>query len=184
MADDVKNQLKTYHVTRKVHTLTSFSKENNGSFSSVKQISPILSRSVFCFHCDDNGSEMGVGEVIEGIQSEIHKNETDFQSLKMGSFEGKSSQDVSHATGDLYNLQDSVAVTEVETEKVSAESSDALNEIDGKMSFPYDQCNKVCMSMKRGLTRHKNYKHCDIEDSDETGDALCEETFTSSVESI
>ena len=60
---------------------------------------------------------MGVGEVIEGIQSEIHQNETDFQSLKMGSFEGTSSQDVSHATGDLYNLQDSVAVTEEKPRK-------------------------------------------------------------------
>ena len=84
----------------------------------------------------------------------------------------------------LYNLQVPVAATAVETEEVSAESSNALKKIDGKRSFPYHQYDKVCKSVKGGLPRHKNSKLCDMEGLDETGIALCEETFASSVESI
>ena len=76
VADDVKNQLQTYHVAMNVHTLTSFSKVNNDGFSSVKQRSMILSWAVLLWSC--NRRKMGVREVIEGIQSKIYQNETIF----------------------------------------------------------------------------------------------------------
>ena len=52
----------------------------------------------------------------------------------------------------------SIAVTETETEEVSADFSDALIEIDSMKSLACSQCDKVCKS-KGGLTRHTKSKH-------------------------
>ena len=59
---------------------------------------------------------------------------------------------------DLFNFEVSVAIAETETDEMNTEFSDAVNEIDGKKSFPCTLCEKVCKS-KGGLTRHTNSKH-------------------------
>ena len=95
------------------------------------------------------------------------------------------SLETSLAVADLYNLDISVAVTEIETEEVDSEFNDALREIEGKKSFPCSKCNKVCKS-KGGLTKHTNSKHSDVVSagSDETSRPLDEETVASIVQAI
>ena len=59
---------------------------------------------------------------------------------------------------DVYNLNISVIVTEVETPETADAFDDAMVEMEGKKSFHCDVCSKVCKS-KGGLTRHHNSKH-------------------------
>ena len=59
---------------------------------------------------------------------------------------------------DLYLLDVSVTIAEMEGEEIEEEFDDALVEIAGVKSFPCEQCGKVCRS-KGGLTRHFNSKH-------------------------
>ena len=59
---------------------------------------------------------------------------------------------------DLYLLDVSATIAEMEGEEIEEEFDDALVEIAGVKSFPCEQCDKVCRS-KGGLTRHFNSKH-------------------------
>ena len=59
---------------------------------------------------------------------------------------------------DVYNINISVIVTEVETPETADAFDDAMVEMEGKKSFHCDVCSKVCKS-KGGLTRHHNSKH-------------------------
>jgi hypothetical protein len=59
---------------------------------------------------------------------------------------------------DVFNLNVSLAILESETAEVDSEFHDALEEIEGKKSFPCPNCDKVCKS-KGGLTKHTNAKH-------------------------
>ena len=107
---------------------------------------------------------MEAEEITEGIESDKHDDEVD--SVPIFEDEGGSSEaegsswqfETDHQTDDSYNFAVSIAVTETETEEVSAEFSDALIEIDGMKSFSCSQCDKVCKS-KGGLTRHTKSKH-------------------------
>lgn len=95
---------------------------------------------------------MEAEEITEGIESDKHYDEGD--SVPIFEDEGGSSEAEGsswqfvpdHQTGDSYNFAVSIAVTETETEEVSAEFSDALVEIDGMKSFACCQCDKVCKS--------------------------------------
>ena len=60
---------------------------------------------------------------------------------------------------DVYNLNISVIVTEVETPETADAFDDAMFEMEGKKSFHCDVCSKVCKS-KEGLTRHQQFKAC------------------------
>ena len=59
---------------------------------------------------------------------------------------------------DLYLLDVSATIAEMEGEEIEEEFDVALVEIAGVKSFPCEQCDKVCRS-KGGLTRHFNSKH-------------------------
>lgn len=59
---------------------------------------------------------------------------------------------------DLYLLNLTVTIAEMEGEEIEEEFDDALVEIEGLKSFPCEMCDKVCKS-KGGLTRHVNSKH-------------------------
>ena len=130
-----------------------------------------------------------ITEEIQIIEADKYDDEGDFQqSMTVGSFtvnrgsfedEGTSSQ----VTEDSYTFDVSIAITETETEEISAEFSDALKEIDGKRTFSCSQCDKVCKS-KGGLTRHTKSKHIEGELDCEPRAVLCEDTVTSFVESI
>ena len=67
---------------------------------------------------------------------------------------------------DYFNLELSVAVVQTEVDEIDNEFVDAVTEIEGKKSFPCDKCDKICKS-KGGLTRHKNSKHAEQENSNE-----------------
>ena len=132
---------------------------------------------------------MEAEEITEGIESDKHDDEGD--SVPIFEDEGGSSEaegsswqfETDRQTDDLYNFAVSIAVTETETEEVSAEFSDALIEIDGMKSFACSHCDKVCKS-KGGLTRHTKSKHLEGGQLDETRVALCEDTVASFVETI
>lgn len=67
----------------------------------------------------------------------------------------------SESQGDTFtgfNLNLSLDILDTETDEVDGEVVEALNEIEGKKSFPCPNCTKVCKS-KGGLTRHMNSKH-------------------------
>ena len=57
-----------------------------------------------------------------------------------------------------FNLNLSFDILDTETDEVDSEFLEALNEIEGRKSFPCPNCTKVCKS-KGGLTRHTNSKH-------------------------
>ena len=57
-----------------------------------------------------------------------------------------------------FNLNLSLDILDTKTDEVDTEFLEALNEIEGKKSFPCPNCTKVCKS-KGGLTRHTNSKH-------------------------
>ncbi len=60
----------------------------------------------------------------------------------------------------VFNLNVSLAILESETTEVDSEFHDALEEIEGKKSFPCSNCDKVCKS-KGGLMKHtKNLLIC------------------------
>ena len=67
---------------------------------------------------------------------------------------------------DYFNLELSLAIVQTEADEIDNEFVDAVTEIKGKKSFPCDKCDKICKS-KGGLTRHKNSKHAEQENSNE-----------------
>ena len=85
---------------------------------------------------------------------------------------------------DYFNLELSVTVVETEADEIDNEFVDAVTEIEGKKSFPCDKCDKVCKS-KGGLTRHKNSKHAEQENLEESCVVLLDEdTVCGFVEAI
>ena len=58
-----------------------------------------------------------------------------------------------NATEDFYNFDVSVALSEIDSDEINAEFSEAIEKIEGKRVFPCSQCEKVCKS-RGGLTRH------------------------------
>ena len=83
---------------------------------------------------------------------------------------------------DLFNFEVSVAIAETETDEMTTEFSDAVNEIDGKKSFPCTLCEKVCKS-KGGLTRHTNSKHSEGP-SGRSYATLCEDDVAKIIKAI
>jgi hypothetical protein len=77
---------------------------------------------------------------------------------------------------DPYCLDLTVAIAEtVETAdsvEVAEEFEEALEEIEGKKSFPCSKCEKICKS-KGGLTRHVNSKHQDAVVGEGEGTEAC-----------
>ena len=73
---------------------------------------------------------------------------------------------------DLYLLDVSATIAEMEGEEIEEEFDDVLVEIAGVKSFPCEQCDKVCRS-KGGLTRHFTSKHGQVPASLRSGPLVC-----------
>ena len=118
-------------------------------------------------------------EEEQGAQHELVTSRDEGDSTKGSQF-----QNPSEAFSDEYQLFLTVAVTEVEGEKIENELNDALVEIEGMKSFACSQCEKVCKS-KGGLTRHTNAKHNTVAYKQNSLPAsFCEKTVVDMVETI
>ena len=99
---------------------------------------------------DDEDSAMSVAFEAGEPQDE--------PSSSITSVEVDESDEFEDSETDLYLLNLSVTIAEIEGEEIEEEFNDALVEIEGIKSFPCEKCDKVCKS-KGGLTRHVNSKH-------------------------
>ena len=85
---------------------------------------------------------------------------------------------------DEYQLNLTIAVTEIEGEGIENKFNDALFEIKGMKSFPCSECEKVCKS-KGGLTRHENSKHNTLgSEQSSLPESFCHKIVTDMVQTI
>ena len=96
--------------------------------------------------------ERNIDDIVAFEVGEPSSSITSIQVDETHECEGSASQT------DLYLLDLSVTIAEIEGEEIEEEFDEALVEIAGVKSFPCEQCDKVCKS-KGGLTRHFNSKH-------------------------